>query len=61
MDEQTLLKNGGQRIVEVGGSCESPKLLGDLGSLRCEAEEVGQNPKPLLYPLLQFRHSLVPA
>jgi hypothetical protein len=45
--EKTLLKNGRQRIVEVGSFCESPQFLSDLRSLRCEAKEVGENPEPL--------------
>jgi hypothetical protein len=56
VDEETLLKNGGERIVEVGGLCESPQFLSDLRSLRCEAKEIGKNPEPLLYSLLQIRH-----
>ena len=43
VDEKTLLKNGGERIVEIGCLCESPQFLCDLGSLRGEAEEVGKN------------------
>jgi hypothetical protein len=53
VDEQTLLKNGGQRTIEVGSLCESPQFLNDFGSLRCEAEEIGKNPKPLLYTILK--------
>ena len=49
VDEKTLLKNGGQRIVKVSSFCESPKLLDDLGSLGCEPEEIGKNPESLLY------------
>ena len=48
VDEKTFLKNGGQRIVEVGSFRESPQFLGDLGSLRCEAKEIRKNPKSLL-------------
>ncbi len=55
MDEKSLLKNGGQRIVEIGSLCESPQLLNDLGSFRCKTEEIGKNPESLLYSLLQFR------
>ena len=53
VDEKSLLKNGGQRIVKVGSLCESPQCLGDLGSLRCEAEEIGKKPKSLLYSILK--------
>jgi hypothetical protein len=56
VNEKTLLKNGGQRIVEVGSFGESPEFLSDLGNLRCEAEEIRKKPEPLLYSLLQFRH-----
>jgi hypothetical protein len=52
VNEKTLLKNGGQRIVEVGGFCESPNFLSDLRSLRCEAKEIGKNPESLLDTLL---------
>jgi hypothetical protein len=48
VDEKSLLKNGGQRIVEVGSFCESKKFLSDLGSLRCDAEEIGKDPESLL-------------
>lgn len=34
VDKQTLFKDGGQRIVEISGLCESPQFLDDLGSLR---------------------------
>ncbi|MGA8622461.1 MAG: hypothetical protein WB660_28560 [Candidatus Sulfotelmatobacter sp.] len=53
VDEKSLLKNGGQRIVEVGSFCESPQFLGDLGSLTCEAEEIRKNPESLLYAILK--------
>jgi hypothetical protein len=53
VNEKTLLKNGGQRIVEVGSFCESPQFLSDLGSLRCEAEEIRKNPESLLYAILK--------
>ena len=53
VDEKTLLKNGGQRIVEVGSFCESPQFLGDLRSLRCEAEEIRKNPESLLDTILK--------
>jgi hypothetical protein len=53
MNEKTLLKNGGERIVEVGSFCESPQFLSDLGSLRCEAEEIRKNPESLLYATLK--------
>jgi len=55
VDEKTLLKNGGQRIIEVGSLRESPQFLGDLGSLGCEAEEIGKNPESFLYALLEVR------
>jgi hypothetical protein len=51
MDEKTLLKNGGQRIVEVGSFCESPEFLGDLRGLRCKTEEIGKNSKSFLNTL----------
>jgi hypothetical protein len=51
VDEKTLLKNGGERIVEIGSFCESPQFLGDLWSLRCQAEEIGKNPESLLYTI----------
>ena len=60
VDEKTLLKNGRQRIVEVGSLCESPQFLSDLGSLRCEEEEIGKNSESLLYSLLQFQHGTAP-
>jgi hypothetical protein len=53
VNEKTLLKNGGQRIVEVGSFCESPQFLTDLGNLRCEAEEIRKNPESLLYAILK--------
>src|SRR5580704_9098390 len=53
VDEEALLKNGGERIVEVGSFCESPKFLSNLGSLRCEAEEIRKNPESLLYATLK--------
>jgi hypothetical protein len=52
VDEKTLLKNGGQRIVEVGSLCESPQFLSDLGSLRSEAEEIWENPESPLNTFL---------
>jgi hypothetical protein len=52
MDEKALLKNGGQRIIQVSSFCESPQFLSDLGSLRCEAKEIGKNPKSPLNTLL---------
>jgi len=55
VNEKTLLKNGGERIVEVGSLCESPQFLCDLGSLRGEAEEIGKNPESLLYAILKVR------
>ena len=55
VDEETLLKNGGQRIVEIGSFCESPQFLSDLGSLRCEPEEIWKNPESLLYALFKVR------
>jgi|HubBroStandDraft_3_1064219.scaffolds.fasta_scaffold650551_2 hypothetical protein len=48
VDEKTLFKNGGQRIVQVGSLRESPQFLGDLGRVRCEAEEIGKDPESLL-------------
>ncbi len=51
MNEKTLLKNGGQRIVEVGSFCESPQFLSDLGSLRREAEEIRKNPESVFYKI----------
>jgi hypothetical protein len=53
VDEKTLLKNRGKRIVEVGSLREPPEFLGDLGSLRREAEEIGKNPESLLYSILK--------
>jgi hypothetical protein len=53
VDKKTLLKNGGKRIVEVGSLRESPQFLGNLGSLWCEAEEIGKNPESLLYAILK--------
>ena len=53
VDEKPLLKNGGQRIVEIGSLCESPQFLDNLGSFRCEAEKIGKNPEPLLYSTLK--------
>jgi hypothetical protein len=51
VDEKTFLENGGERIVEVSSLCESPQFVNDLGSLRCEAEEIGKNPKSFLNKL----------
>lgn len=48
VNEKTLLKNRGQRVVEVGGLCESPQLFNDLGSLRSEPEEIWNNSKSFL-------------
>ena len=53
MDKKTLLKNGGQRSVEVGSLCESPQFLGDLGSLRREVEEIWKNSQSPLNTLSQ--------
>src|SRR4029077_20044555 len=53
VDEKTLLKNGGQRIVEIGSLCESPQFLNDFRSRRREAEEIGKNPESLLYAVLK--------
>ena len=53
VDKKTFLKNGGQRIVEVGSFCESPQFLSDLGSFGGEAEEIGKNPKSSLNALPQ--------
>jgi hypothetical protein len=61
VDKKTLLKNGGKRIVEVGSLRESPQFLGNLGSLWCEAEEIGKNPESFPNLLLQFRHGIVHA
>jgi hypothetical protein len=61
VDEKTLFKNRGQRIVEVGSLCECPQFLDDLGSLRRKEEEIGKNPESLLYSLFQFRHGTVQA
>jgi hypothetical protein len=55
VNEKTLLENGGQRIIEVGRLRKSPQFLGDLGSLGCEAEEIGKNPESFLYALLEVR------
>jgi len=52
VDEKTLLKNGGQRIVEVGSFRESPQFLSDLRSLGSETEEIRKNPKSPLNTLL---------
>jgi hypothetical protein len=52
VDEQTLLKNGGQRTIEVGSLCESPQFLNDLGSIRSEAEEIWENPESPLNTFL---------
>jgi hypothetical protein len=54
VDEKTLLENGGQRIVQVGNFGESPQFLRDLGSVRCQAKEVGKNPESLFYALLKY-------
>ncbi len=54
VDEKPLLKNGGQRIVEIGSLCEFPQFLNNLGSLRGEAEKIGKNPEPLLYSILKI-------
>jgi hypothetical protein len=51
VDEKPFLKNGGQRIVEVGSFCESPQFLNDLGGFRCEAEEIWKNPESPLYAI----------
>jgi hypothetical protein len=53
VNEKTLLKNGGQRIVKVGSFCESPQFFSDLGSLSCKAEEIWQNPESPLYAILK--------
>jgi hypothetical protein len=53
VDEKTLLKNGGQRIVEVGSLCKPPQFLGDLRSLRRKAEEIGKNPESRLYSIFK--------
>jgi hypothetical protein len=52
VDKKTFLKNGGQRIVEVGSFCESLQFLSDR-SFRGEAEEIGKNPKSSLTALPQ--------
>jgi hypothetical protein len=53
VDEKTLLENGRQRIVEVGSLCESPQILSNLGSRRCETEEIRKNPESLLYAIFK--------
>ena len=53
VDEKALLKNGGQRIVEVGSLGESPQFLNYLGSLRCEAEEIGKDSESSLDAILK--------
>jgi hypothetical protein len=53
VDEKPLLKNGGQMVVEVAGFREAPQFLNDLGSLRCEAEEIGKNSKSLRDAILK--------
>ena len=53
VDEKTFLKNRGQRIVKVGSFRESPQFLCDLGSLRCEPEEIGKNPESFLYAIFK--------
>jgi hypothetical protein len=55
VDEKAFLKDGGQRIVEVGSLCEPPQFLGDLGSFRRKAEEVGKHTESLLYAILKVR------
>jgi hypothetical protein len=52
VDEKTLLRNGGQRIVGVGRFRESPQFLSDLRSLGSETEEIRKNPKSPLNTLL---------
>jgi hypothetical protein len=54
MDEKSLFKNRGQGIVKVGRLCKSPEFLNDLGSLRCQAEEIGKNPESLLYAFFKL-------
>jgi hypothetical protein len=53
VNEKPFLKNGGQRIVEVGSLCEPPQFLNDLRSLRCEPEEIWKNPESLPYATLK--------
>jgi hypothetical protein len=49
VDKKTFFESRGQGIVEVGRLGKSPELLDDVGSFRCEAEEIGKNPESLLY------------
>jgi hypothetical protein len=53
VDEKSLLENGWQRIVEVGGFRESPQFLNNLGSLRGEAEKIGKDSESLCYAILK--------
>jgi hypothetical protein len=53
MNEKPLLKNGGQRVVEVGGLCESPEFLNNLGGFVRKAEEVGKYTESRLYAILK--------
>ena len=53
MYEEALFENGGQGIVEVSSFGEAPQFLSDFGSLRREAEKIGQNSEPLLDTILK--------
>ncbi len=52
--KKTLLKNGGERIVEIGGLCESEQFLNDLRSLRREAKEIRKDPESTLHAILHL-------
>ena len=55
VDEETFFENGGQGIVEVGSLGKSPELLNDVGSFRCESEEIGKNPESFRNTTLKVR------
>src|ERR1700687_6476705 len=57
MDEETFLKKGWQRIVEVGGLGKFPQFLSDLGSLGREAQKIWQHSASLGDALYQLRRA----
>ena len=54
VNKKPLLKNRGEGIIEVGRLCECPKFCCDLGSFRCEAKEIRDDPESLLYAIFKI-------
>jgi hypothetical protein len=48
MDEESLFKNGWERIIEIGRLGKSSKFFGDLGSLRRKPEKIRKYAEPVI-------------